>query len=37
MIPVLRYFQQEMPELFGEIKYNEEFDESKYAELKILD
>lgn len=37
MIPILRYFQQEMPELFEEIKYNEEFKAENYAELKILD
>ena len=37
MIPILRYFQQEMPELFDEIKYNEEFKAENYAELKILD
>ena len=37
MIPILKYFKQEMPELFNNIEYNEEFDESKYAELKILD
>ena len=37
MIPILRYFQQEMPELFGDIEYNEEFDENKYAELKVID
>ena len=36
MIPVLRYFQQEMPELFGELNYNEEFNEEDYAELRII-
>lgn len=37
MIPLLRHLQNEMPELFGTIEYNTEFDESKYAEIRILD
>lgn len=37
MIPLLVYFKEQMPELFDEIKYNEDFDVSKYAEVKILE
>ena len=37
MIPLLRHFQREMPELFNDIEYNTEFDENKYAELRIID
>ena len=37
MIPILKYFQKEMPELFNDIEYNDEFDENKYAELKVID
>ena len=35
MIPLLRYFQETMPELFEDIRYNKEFDETKYANLII--
>lgn len=35
MIPLLRYFQETMPELFGSITYNKEFDEQKYAKIKL--
>ena len=35
MIPLLKYFQETMPELFGEIEYNKDFDENKYANLII--
>ena len=37
MIPILRYFQKEMPELFDKIQYNEEFNSKDYAEIKIID
>lgn len=36
MIPLLLYFKEQMPELFDEIKYNEDFDSNKYAEIKII-
>ena len=37
MIPLLKHFQKEMPELFNAIEYNEDFKEEDYAKLKILD
>ena len=37
MIPLLLYFKQEMPALFDEVDYNEDFDKSKYAEIKIVE
>lgn len=36
MIPLLLYFKEQMPELFDEIPYNQEFDKNKYAEIKII-
>ncbi len=36
MIPLLLYFKQQMPALFDEVPYNEEFDAKKYAEIKII-
>lgn len=36
MIPLLKYFKKEMPAIFDQIQYNEEFDPEKYAELKII-
>lgn len=36
MIPLLKYFQKEMPELFRDITYNEEFDEKDYAQIEEL-
>lgn len=36
MIPTLLYFKEQMPELFDEIQYNEDFDKNKYAEIKII-
>ena len=35
LIPLLKYFQKEMPEIFEEVEYDKEFDEKKYAELRI--
>lgn len=35
MIPLLIYFQKEMPEIFESVEYDKEFPESQYAELKI--
>lgn len=37
MIPLLLYFKQEMPALFDEVEYNENFDPKKYAELRIVE
>jgi len=36
MIPLLRYFQKEMPDLFSDIPYNEEFNEKDYAKIEVL-
>ena len=36
MIPLLLHFKEKMPALFDAIKYNEEFDSTKYAEIKII-
>lgn len=36
MIPLLLYFKKEMPALFDEINYNEDFDTKKYAEIKLI-
>lgn len=35
MIPLLLYFQKEMPALFDDISYNTSFPEEKYANLKL--
>ena len=35
MIPLLLYFKEQMPALFDEVKYNEKFDKSKYAEIRF--
>lgn len=37
MIPLLLYFKQEMPELFGDIAYNEDFFPCDYAELRVIE
>lgn len=37
MIPLLLYFKKEMPALFDEVKYNEEFESAKYAEIRIVE
>lgn len=36
MIPLLLYFKKQMPALFDEVPYNEDFDKNKYAEIKII-
>lgn len=36
LIPLLLYFKKEMPEIFGEIPYDEDFPKEKYAELRKL-
>lgn len=35
MIPLLKYFQETMPELFENISYNKDFDKNKYASINI--
>lgn len=35
LIPLLKYFKQEMPEIFGDIEYDEEFDPKYYAKLTV--
>ena len=35
LIPLLKYFQQEMPEIFLNVDYDKEFNEKNYAELRI--
>ena len=37
MIPLLLYFKQQMPALFDEVPYNDDFDAKKYAELRIVE
>ncbi len=35
LIPLLKYFKEEMPEIFNDVAYDEEFKPEYYAELKI--
>ncbi len=35
MIPLLKYFKEQMPDIFGDIEYDEEFNPKYYAELSI--
>ena len=35
LIPLLKYFQQEMPELFGKIEYDKQFNPEYYANISI--
>lgn len=37
MIPLLLHFRNEMPELFNNIEYNEEFEKEKYAKIIVQD
>lgn len=37
MIPLLKYFKEEMPEIFEEIEYDEEFEPKYYAKISIED
>ena len=37
MIPLLKYFKEQMPEIFDEIPYDEEFDPKYYAKLIVED
>ena len=35
MIPLLKYFKEQMPDIFGDISYDEEFNPEYYAELRV--
>jgi len=35
MIPLLKYFKQEMPDIFDEVPYDEEFNPDYYAKLTV--
>lgn len=35
MIPLLKYFKEQMPDIFGEIPYDEDFNPDYYAKLSI--
>ena len=35
LIPLLKYFKEEMPEIFGDIEYDEDFNPKYYAKLLI--
>ena len=35
LIPLLKYFKEEMPEIFGDIKYDVEFNKKYYAKLLV--
>ena len=35
LIPLLKYFQKEVPEIFENVEYDKDFDEKKYAEFRI--
>ncbi len=35
MIPLLKYFKQEMPEIFGNVEYDKDFNPNYYAKLSI--
>ena len=37
LIPLLKYFKQEMPEIFDDVEYDEEFKSEYYAKLIIED
>ncbi len=37
MIPLLKYFKEQMPEIFDEVPYDEEFDPKYYAKLIVED
>ena len=36
MIPLLLYFKEQMPEIFDDVTYNEEYDKSKYAKIEFI-
>ncbi len=35
LIPLLKYFQEEMPEIFGDVEYDKDFNPESYAKLTI--
>ena len=35
IIPLLKYFKEQMPDIFGDIPYDEEFNPEYYAELRV--
>lgn len=35
LIPLLKYFKKEMPEIFGDVEYDEDFNPKYYAKLSI--
>ena len=35
LIPLLKYFKEQMPDIFGDIPYDEEFNPEYYAELRV--
>jgi len=35
LIPLLKYFQEQMPEIFGDIEYDKDFNPSYYANLSV--
>lgn len=35
MIPLLKYFQEEMPEIFADVEYDKDFDPKYYAKLTV--
>ena len=37
LIPLLKYFKEQMPDIFGEIEYDEEFEPKYYAKLTVED
>ena len=37
LIPLLLKFKQDMPELFGNIEYDEDFPKEWYAEIKTME
>ena len=37
LIPLLLYFKEEMPEIFGDVEYDTEFDKKYYAKLTVED
>ena len=36
LIPLLLKFKKDMPEIFNDVNYNENFDKNKYAKLTIM-
>ena len=35
LIPLLKYFKEEMPEIFGDVEYDEDFNPKYYAKLSV--